>query len=180
MLKAVNERDARLRPHLAALEEKILREESITQQEILAAVARPELQADFVRMLRCHERADLMPFAFQTIQARAKAELAYWLMNPLELGEAPETAEVLETLMRPLNGDQCQFVVLRYRMPEGHYTAREGWLLGLAGPFREGESPFDSDAIGYSRREKADETTSSALVDHFIALRYRQGRDLYR
>jgi len=180
MLKAVNERDARLRPYLAAIEEKILRDEPVDEQEILAACARPELRAYVLRMLRFHERPDLLPGAFQAVPARAEAELAYWLMSPIELGEAPELIEQVEPVVRPLDGDPCQFLVLRYRMPNAHPAATNGWLLGLAGPFRVDDCPFESDAIGYSRGDRVGEVSPAALVDQFIDLRYRQGRDLYR
>jgi hypothetical protein len=68
-----------------------------------------------------------------------------------------------------VNGQECAFYVYRYRMPEGHWAAKAGWLLGLAGPFAKGDRPYEGPAGAFSRcSDKQGTTSSGELVDWFI------------
>ena len=40
---------------------------------------------------------------------------------------------LVEEVEKMIDGQPSRFLVYKYRMPEGHWAEKDGWLLGLAG-----------------------------------------------
>jgi hypothetical protein len=92
------------------------------------------------------------------------------MMHPNELQHAPAEIELVESVHRQLGGEDAEFVVLRYRMPGGHWAGSE-WLLGLAGPYFRGDLPFRDGAGGFSRAsDRFGSLSPSELVDWYVGL----------
>jgi hypothetical protein len=92
-------------------------------------------------------------------------------MHPNELQDPPAAIELVETVSRDLGGRDAEFLVFRYRMPEGHWASGD-WILGLSGPFYSDDAPYsEGAATPFSRAsDKASTTTPAAIVDELIRL----------
>jgi hypothetical protein len=116
-------------------------------------------------MLHRQERLDLFPPQYLAVAEQAKSKLAYWMMHPHELRAPPLEIEVLESVERSIQSRQAEFVVLRYRMPPGHWAGPD-WLIGVVGPFFDGDRPYLNGATAFSRSTDCDGSVQpTSLVD---------------
>lgn len=163
-----NERILRLLDPLGRrLEQKL----PLDPAEVRALAAAPGTRGMLYQALEQFGRLDDFPQEFKTRQAHAEALLVYWMMHPNELQDPPATIELVEAVNRRLNQREAEFLVFRYRMPEGHWAGNE-WILGLSGPFFPGDQPYsDSSAGSFSvATDRAATTTPSAVVDRYVQL----------
>ena len=141
----------------------------VAAEEVEALAAKAHVRPMLYAMLKDLERLDLFPERYRSAESRAEGILAYWLMHPNELQDAPEEIELVETLCREVCGQEGDFYVLRFKMGDGHWAAKDGWLLGLAGPFRGKDVPYSGRAGAFSRcGDKEGEVSPSELVDWFV------------
>jgi hypothetical protein len=174
--RGARKRDAHIRRVLDPVAHKLRANEPGTAAEIEALARRPEVRLMLYHMLEHFQRLDLFPESYLSLPSQGEALLAHWLMHPNELQEAPEEIELVETIVQERGGEQGVFLVYRYRMPDGHWAAKEGWLLGLAGPFPDSDEPYMGVAGAFSRcTDKYGAITPAALVDWYVDLLIRKG-----
>ena len=170
------QRDEKLLARIDPIGRKIEAGQSVSPPEIDALAARPENRYVLFAVLRRMNRPDLLPTKYSSPVAQGESALAYWLMHPNELADAPETIELLETIRRPLDGKEAEFYVYRYRMPAGHWAAKDGWLLGLAGPIITPGEPYSEMPGAFSRAGDIDGKVKPAdLVDWYIGMLRQKG-----
>jgi hypothetical protein len=173
--RGARKRDEAIFNQLEPLGKKLDEGQSVEQREVEALARVPQNRPFLYRVLLEYKRLDLFPDRYLSLSEQAKAELAYWMMHPNELQNAPEELEAVESLERTLNGKRSTFVVLRYRMPQGHWAGPE-WLLGLVGPFFDGEDPYLNSAAGFSRADdRYGVVTPTQLVDWYIGMLKAKG-----
>ncbi len=134
-------------------------------------------------VLRGTGKAELFPAAYSASAAQGEAALAYWLMHPNELQDAPEHIEHVETVTRTVDGREAHFHVYRYRMPAAHWAGKDGWILGVAGPMADDAEPYASMPAAFSRAGDAEgKVTPSELVDWWMGILRQKGaiRDHHR
>jgi hypothetical protein len=88
-------------------------------------------------------RLDLFPAKYRSQEALAEGDLVRWLTFGTELGCAPDEIELMR-VYRDEGGsgdDGLLFYLFRFRTSEPHWAAKNGWMAGLAGPFRERDAP---------------------------------------
>ena len=69
-----------------------------------------------------------------------------------------------------MGGRQAEFLVFRYRMPEGHWAGRD-WILGLAGPFFEDDTPYSGVASGFSMCDDTEgKVTPNDIVENYVTM----------
>ena len=126
-------------------------------------------------MLEHLKRLDLFPNQYLDAISQAQTALAYWLMHPNELGDAPAEIELVESMRRDCDGESADIFVFRYRMAAGHWAATDGWLLGLAGPLPADLAPYSSRLPAFSRcGDKQGEVAPAQLVDWYCRLLLRK------
>jgi hypothetical protein len=168
--RGIRARDKALYQQLVPLAVALEDGAAVDESEIARLAAVAELRGPLYRLLASHNRQSLFPERFVNREAEAIGVLTHWMLHPHELQAAPETIEPVATLTRSVGGRQGEFRVFRYRMPSGHWAGRE-WLLGLAGPFFDGEEPYHSIAGGFSRvSDVHGKVAPDALVDWYAAL----------
>ena len=170
-------RDEILSAQIDSLVRKIDGGETVTQQDVAALAARPENRFVLFAALRHRHRADLLPGDYSSSVAQGESALAYWLMHPNELQDAPAAMELVETITRPIDGHDAEFHVYRYRMPEGHWAAKNGWMLGIAGPMPVAAEAY-SEMPGAFARGDSDvdsKVQPSELVDWYIEMLRQKG-----
>jgi hypothetical protein len=174
--RGMRQRDERLLVRLDPIGKRIEAGQTISSQEIEALAARPEIRFMLFRMLRAMNRPDLLPTKYSSSVAQGESALAYWMMHPNELQDAPEAIEIVETIQRPIDGQEKTFHVYRYRMSAGHWAAKDGWLLGLAGPMESYVEPYSEMPGAFSRAgDLHGKVQPSELIDWYVGMLRQKG-----
>lgn len=164
-------RDARILRDLQRIADKLRAGCTVDPTEVAALAAVPQNRPLLHALLKHYEQLALFPAEYLSVEAQALANLSYWMMHPNELQDPPAAIEIVETVARSLDGVNADFVVLRYRMPDRHWAAGNGWMLGLSGPFLTSEPPYSGVASAFSHcSDKYGSTMPGELVDWFIRL----------
>src|SRR5262249_23469574 len=87
-------------------------------------------------------KENLYPRKYRTQIAFAESNMVDWLSYPSELGRAPDDIELAKVVPMDLGEEGlCDYYVFRFGMNPPHEKSSEGWMAGIAGPFRRKESP---------------------------------------
>lgn len=168
--RGARKRDERILAILKPLADELLAGRQPSPQAVAQVADLPHARVLLHRMLTDLDAAQLFPERHLSVAAQAEAQLAYWMMHPNELCDPPEELANVAVVRRRLGDEEADFHVLRFRMPDGYWEGRD-WLLGLAGPFFDGDPPYCGPAGAFSRAgDKADETDPKQLVDWFIGM----------
>jgi hypothetical protein len=168
--RGMRQRDEKLFKRLDPIARRIEAGQPVSPEEIEALAARPENRFILFAFLRESKRPDLVPAKFSSSVAQGESALAYWMMHPNELQDAPESIELVETITRPLDGQEAAFHVYRYKMPAGHWT-KDDWILGLAGPMNPDVEPYSERPGAFSRVGDIDGKIKPAdLVDWYAGM----------
>jgi hypothetical protein len=163
--QATKRRDRGLFEQVAPLIEQIKSGKEPDPAEIAKLADRMETRRAVYHALKELHREPLFPEQYLTKQAAAESDLAYWLLHPNELGSVPDGLELMTTVGRQYKGRPLEYYVFRYRMLEPHWSAADGWMVGVSGPYPEG-SPLYCWAPGtFSTFEKYDSKTPEEHVD---------------
>ena len=152
----------------------------VSSEEIEKLAGKPEIRFMLFAMLRQMDPPDLLPSAYISSIAEGESSLAYWMMHPNEFGDAPDKIEFLETLRRTAQGGhEVEFHVYRFRMADGHWAAKDGWQLGLAGPMRAGIEPYSEMPGAFARvGDAAGKVQPIELVDWYVEMLGQKGLNL--
>jgi hypothetical protein len=174
--RGARQRDERLLKRLDPIAQRLLAKEKVAEEEIAALARQPQYRPMLYAMLAHFERLDLFPLGYLTPVAQGEGRLVYWMMHPNELQDAPADIELVEEVVRERHGLRLTFFVYRYRMAEGHWAHKDGWLLGLAGPFLDNDPPYTGPAGGFSRGSDKDGIVKPAdLVDWYLGMMQKKG-----
>ena len=133
-------------------------------EKIEALAASADTRNILFSELRALQREDLFPQKYRSIEAIGESDLVIWLLHPNELGTKPDEIEAMKQIEREEGGDKYRFVVYRFRTREPHWTAKDGWLAGIAGPYWEGKTPNGLPGGVFSKFEPYD---SKSADQHF-------------
>jgi hypothetical protein len=177
--RGARQRNLKIFAALNPIEKRFAAKEPVTADEIAQIAKQPQYRWILYHMMKHFERLDLFPTEHLSIVGQGEGYLAYWMMHPNELQSPPSEIELIESFDRNVNGTACKFLVYRFRMAEGHWAAKDGWLLGVAGPFVEGDAPYSGLASSFSRTGDKDGITKpSELVDWFVGMMTKKGAPL--
>jgi len=169
--RGARQRDERLFKLLNPLVERLAGGQAVSAEDVRTFTDCPATWHMLHAALREHGREELFPPELLNEESQAKAELAYWMTHPNELADPPSEIELIETLIRPIDGRDARFLVFRYRMPAGNWAHADGWLLGLSGPFYGDEKPFVDMAGAFSRAgDREGSATPDELVDWYLGM----------
>ena len=174
--RGARQRDEKLLAALDPLEERLAKKESVSADEIADLSRKPQYRPMLHALLEHYERLDLFPQEHLTIVAQGEGALAYWMMHPNELEDAPIDMQLVEEVNREHNGERLKYLVYRYRMPPGHWAEKDGWILGLAGPFFDNDVPYAGIATAFSRCGDIDgKIKPGELVDWWLGILTAKG-----
>jgi hypothetical protein len=168
--RGAGQRDQKILPLLDPIAAKLSRKEAASKSEVLDVAKIRHARPLLYQLLSHFGASSLFPTELLSATAQAEALLAYWMMHPNELQEAPEEMQPEEVVRRKIDGQDAEFHVLRYRMRPGHWAGAD-WLLGVAGPFFDGDPPFSGRASAFARvSDTAGSTKASELVDWYVGM----------
>jgi hypothetical protein len=103
------------------------------------------------RALAETNRLDLFPKELLTIEKASEGFLVNWLEFPTELNAAPEAIEHVERVTIDFDGNDVYYHVFKYMTKEPHWAAKNGWMLGVVGPYFTDSKPYDAAGATFSR-----------------------------
>ena len=148
--KEINEqRYERIKP----LVQKLEAGENLTTKDVEQFAEKLKTREVTFQLLAEHNRLDLFPEKFNNLVSGAAGNLANWLEFPTELDACPDEMEHMERITFDFDGQNnfIHYEVFKYRIDEPHWAAKDGWMLGVVGPFFDDSKPYDFQAATFSR-----------------------------
>jgi hypothetical protein len=147
--KIADARFERIKP----LMDKILNGNALTTDDV-APYAKNVLTREITfQLLSEHNQLDLFPKAYRTLIKGAESNLAQWLEFPTELDACPDEIEYIKRVTFDFDGENnfVHFEVFKFRVNEPHWAAKDGWILGVVGPYFDDSVPYDFPHSTFSR-----------------------------
>jgi hypothetical protein len=146
--KKINEtRFERIKP----IFEKLNEGENITELEILPYAKNLITRESTYRLLEEKNKTELFPKEFYTIEKGAESNLANWLEFPTELDGCPDEMELVKRVTIDFDDNNVYYYVFKFRINEPHWASKDGWMLGVVGPYFEDSKPYDFPHATFSR-----------------------------
>ena len=143
-------RNQRLEPIL----EKIRRGVPLQKEDVAPLAHDYRSRCATYEFLVASDKLALFPKELITFEKAAEGRLVYWLEFPTELDAVPDAIEHVERVTIPFEGNDVYYHVFKYMTHEPHWAAKDGWTLGVVGPYFSHSSPFDFPSATFSRGSK--------------------------
>ena len=112
-------------------------------------------RSDFYKLLADFNKQHLFPGKYYTFEKAAEGNLADWLSYPTELDTIPSKIELVKKVDLVENDTTFIYYVLKFKTEPPHWAAKDGWMLGIVGPYFKGSHPYDWTTGTFSRFTKA-------------------------
>jgi hypothetical protein len=125
----------------------------VTTTDVLPFAANLLTRETTYRLLSDYNKTDLFPRDYYSIVKGAESNLANWLEFPTELDACPDEMEHIKRVSIDFDGNKnmVYYEVFKYRTNEPHWAAKNGWMLGVVGPFFDDSKPYDFPGSTFSR-----------------------------
>jgi hypothetical protein len=124
-----------------------------------------ETRADFYGLLAGFNKEILFPKEYYSLEKASESILANWLEYPTELDTVPSKIELLKKVDYTENNTTFTYFVFQFKTEEPHWAAKDGWMMGVAGPYFKTSKPYDFTSGTFSRFIKTKETTPEKEVE---------------
>ena len=135
------------------LHDRIEKGETLTQRDIYPYAKNILSRTTTFQFLRYYNLTDLFPKEFYTFEKAGESDLANWLEFPTELNACPEEIEYMKRVTIDFDGENhwVHYEVFKFRSNEPHWAAKNGWTLGVVGPYFDDSNPYDKTPSTFSR-----------------------------
>ncbi len=135
------------------LYDKLENGQSLTEKDVLPFAQNILTRELAYRLLSDRNRTDIFPKEYNTIVKSAESNLANWLEFPTELDACPDEMEHIKRVTFDFDGQNnfVHYEVFKYRVNEPHWAAKDGWMLGVVGPYFDDSKPYDFPQSTFSR-----------------------------
>ncbi len=126
------------------------------------------------------ERLDLFPEDIRSQPALACGDLVQWLCFPTELGREPDEIELMGVASMETEEEEgtLDFYMFRFRSFEPHWSAKDGWLAGVAGPFASKADPTPhGGGATFSAFQPWDKMEPAEHLNHMLQILANVGSD---
>ncbi|MDR2149204.1 MAG: hypothetical protein LBE91_22415 [Tannerella sp.] len=151
----VNRQNAKLNAlrikRVEALSQKMENGENVTAEEVYPFAQHILTRELTYQLLSHYNRTDLFPREYYTIVKGAETNLANWLEFPTELDACPDEMEYIKRFTFDFEGQNFHYEVFKFRVFEPHWNAKNGWSLGVVGPYFDNSKPYDFPSSTFSR-----------------------------
>jgi hypothetical protein len=143
------ERFDRIKP----LYDKLESGQTLTTEEVLPYAKNLLTRETTFQLLNEHAKIELFPKEYNTLIKGAESNLANWLDFPTELDICPDEIEHIKRITYDFDGHNnfVHYEVFKYRVNEPHWAAKDGWILGVVGPYFDDSKPYDFPHSTFSR-----------------------------
>ncbi len=127
--------------------------QELTENDILPFAKNILTRQTAFQLLTHHNKANLFPKEYNTLIKSAESNLANWLEFPTELDACPDEIEHIKRVTLDFDGQNnfVHYEVFKYRVNEPHWAAKDGWILGIVGPYFDDSKPYDFPQATFSR-----------------------------
>ena len=103
----------------------------------------PEMRGSLFDELKRQGRMRLFPARWATQKALAESAMVKWLVYPTELGSPPDDLELMKVVAEDFGPPDgvMEWYLFRFRTHPPHWAAKDGWMAGVAGPFKRAQAP---------------------------------------
>jgi hypothetical protein len=135
------------------LYDKLENGQPISAEDILSQAKNLLTRQTVFQLLSEHNKLHLFPTEYNTLLMGAESNLANWLEFPTELDGCPDEIEHVKRVTFDFDGQNnlVHYEVLKYRVNEPHWAAKNGWILGVVGPYFDDSKPYDFPQATFSR-----------------------------
>jgi len=124
------------------------RNEPVNEEAVNAVAASHIVRITFFEQLQALGLESLMPERWAAPVELAAGALSRWLSRPNELNAIPEEIELMKSYpVECDDGEMGEAYLFRFREYPRPWEPGEGWMAGVAGPYRDGRkvsSPWSS------------------------------------
>ena len=147
--KLNQQRFERIKPLLDKLESG----QNISTAEVLPYAKNLLTRESTFELLKEKNKLDIFPKEYYSIIKGAESNLAIWLEFPTELDACPDEIEHIKRVTIDFDGkgNFVHYEVFKYRVNEPHWAAKDGWILGVVGPYFDDSKPYDFPTATFSR-----------------------------
>jgi hypothetical protein len=110
-------------------------------------------------LLSQYQKEKFFPSKYYTFEKAAEGTLVDWLVYPTELDTVPSDIQLLKTVSFKENDTSFTYYVFKFKTNPPHWAAKNGWMLGVAGPYFPNSKPYDFVKGTFSRLNKVDSIT---------------------
>jgi hypothetical protein len=135
------------------LYDKLESGQALTEEEVFPFAENLLMREATYQLLSNHDKVNLFPKEFYSIIKGAESNLANWLEFPTELDACPDEIEHIKRVTFDFDGknNNVHYEVFKYRVNEPHWAAKDGWILGVVGPYFDDSKPYDFPQATFSR-----------------------------
>lgn len=135
------------------LYDKLESGQELTENDVLPFAKNILTREIAFQLLANYNKIDLFPKEYNTLIKGAESNLANWLEFPTELGACPDEIEHIKRVTFDFDGQNnfVHYEVFKYRVNEPHWAAKDGWILGVVGPYFDDSKPYDFPQATFSR-----------------------------
>lgn len=121
------------------------RGDRLTRTDVHGYFQNRQTRVDAHALLLGFEQLDAIPDEFKSLVIGAEGQLAIWLEFPTELDAAPSEMEHMGHVSIGSEGTpgEVRYETFRFRMDPPHWAAKDGWMIGVVGPFAEDSLPYE-------------------------------------
>lgn len=127
--------------------------QGITEYDVLPFAKNLLTRQTAFQLLADHDKTNLFPKEFNNLISSAESNLANWLEFPTELNACPDEMEHIKRVTFDFDGQNnfVHYEVFKYKVNEPHWAAKDGWILGVVGPYFDDSQPYDFPQATFSR-----------------------------
>jgi len=135
------------------LYDKLESGQEITENDVLPFAKNILTRQTTFQILADHDKTNLFPKEFNNLISGAESNLANWLEFPTELDACPDEIEHIKRVTFDFDGQNnfVHYEVFKCRVNEPHWAAKDGWFLGVVGPYFDDSKPYDFPHSTFSR-----------------------------
>ena len=135
------------------LYDKLETGQELSEQDVLPFAKNILTRQMAFQLLADHDKTNLFPEEYNSLIKGAESSLANWLEFPTELNACPDEMEHIKRVSIDYDGQNnfVHYEVFKYRMNEPHWAAKDGWILGVVGPYFDDSRPYDFPQGTFSR-----------------------------
>lgn len=135
------------------LYDKLESGQEITEKDVILFAKNILTRQTTFQLLADHDKTNLFPKEFNNLISSAESNLANWLEFPTELDACPDEMEHIKRVTFDFDGQNnfVHYEVFKCRVNEPHWAAKDGWFLGVVGPYFDDSKPYDFPQATFSR-----------------------------
>ncbi|GAA4751591.1 hypothetical protein [Flavisolibacter ginsenosidimutans] len=138
---------------------KLYFHQNLSKAEIDSFTINSDTRAEFYDLLEEFKREDIFPPEFNTFEKAAESRLTNWLEYPTELDTIPSQLELLKKVNLIDSGVTYTYYAFRFKTEQPHWAAKDGWMIGVVGPYLKDSKPYDWTGGTFSNFKKEKQIT---------------------